>query len=288
MFGYNSIVVQKISKGLLKSYQYWWPRDLISVILCSSIDFHAQTMNWDCGYRNIQSMLTSFLNFDCFARDHLFSSGFSLVPRILDIQNKIEKAWKKGYDQIGGSQLEYILFKTNKWIGATEVVTMMRFCGLKGCVADFDFTAKKMDLNTMVLLFWEYFVSRSKIPKATGRYINYPIVTFIPPLYFQHQGHSRLIFGAERWVDGEIKLLILDPQLRRIYQFYHRPGRQHNNLRYECDSYEINAISKYQIAYLHKYYHFVESDNDTKKTIGDELKPQKTKKNGEDVKFPIN
>ena len=31
------------------------------------------------------------------------------------------------------------------------------------------------------------------------------------PLYFQHQGHSRTIVGAERTTAGETVLLVLDP-----------------------------------------------------------------------------
>merc|ERR1711874_882564 len=32
-----------------------------------------------------------------------------------------------------------------------------------------------------------------------------------PPLYLQHQGHSRTVVGVERWGQGAIKLLVLDP-----------------------------------------------------------------------------
>ena len=32
-----------------------------------------------------------------------------------------------------------------------------------------------------------------------------------PPLYLQHQGHSRTVAGVEQLVGGNIKLLILDP-----------------------------------------------------------------------------
>ena len=32
-----------------------------------------------------------------------------------------------------------------------------------------------------------------------------------PPLYLQHQGHSRTVVGAEMMVGGAIRLLVLDP-----------------------------------------------------------------------------
>jgi hypothetical protein len=57
-------------------------------------------------------------------------------------------------------QLEYSLSGTNKWIGATEVVAMLRSCRIRACVADFDYTSGQCDLNTMVQVIWEYFENR--------------------------------------------------------------------------------------------------------------------------------
>mmetsp|Transcript_5217 Transcript_5217/g.10170 ORF Transcript_5217/g.10170 Transcript_5217/m.10170 type:complete len:279 (+) Transcript_5217:63-899(+) len=247
---YNAIVIPKICNAILKSYQNYWPRDLLQVYVCSPLDFHAQTMNWDCGYRNMQSMLSSYLNYDSDVRDQLFSTGILTIPTLMDLQKKIEKAWSKGFDQIGGMQLDYTLFNTNKWIGATEVVAMLRSCGIKACVADFDFTSRQCDLNTMVQVIWKYFQTRCENQKKNFSKENIKNSNFIAPLYLQHQGHSRLILGVEKWVNGDIKLLILDPQMRKALQFSQKQGEEANILRQGVGTHGLNSKSKYQIAYL--------------------------------------
>lgn len=267
---YNAIVIPKICNAILKSYKKSWPRDLIQVYVCSPLDFHAQTMNWDCGYRNMQTMLSSYLNNDSEARDQLFSTEILGIPTLLELQKKIEKAWEKGFDQIGGMQLDYCLFGTNKWIGATEVVAMLRSCGIRACVADFDFTNRQCDLNTMVKVIWEHFRARNEknlqnIENSIGK------THFIAPLYLQHQGHSRLILGVEKWINGDIKLLILDPQMRRALQFSQKQGDEANILRQGVATNGLNSKSKYQIAYLAEKNIYV-NENEYSKIIVDELR----------------
>jgi len=274
---YNAIVLPKICNAILKSYKKSWPRDLIKIYLCSPLDFHAQTMNWDCGYRNMQSMLSSYLTNDSEARDQLFSTGIFTIPTLLELQKNIEKAWLKGFDQIGGMQLDYSLFSTNKWIGATEVVAMLRSCGVRACVADFDFTNRQCDLNTMVQVIWEYFETRSDISKKKDKKfecLHREKPGFIAPLYLQHQGHSRLILGVEKWVNGDIKLLILDPQMRRALQFSQKQGEEANILRQGVNTNGLNAKSKYQIAYLAQKSVYID-ENDYSKIIVDELRHPK-------------
>jgi hypothetical protein len=269
---YNAIVIPKICNAILNSYQNSWPRDLIEIYVCSPLDFHAQTMNWDCGYRNMQTMFSSYLNHDSDVRDQLFSSGILTIPSLIDLQKNIEEAWKKGFDQIGGMQLEYCLFNTNKWIGATEVVAMLRSCRIRACVADFDFTNRQCDLNTMVQVIWEYFKTRCKKKERKNTKKN--TIDFIAPLYLQHQGHSRLILGVEKWANGDIKLLILDPQMRRALQFSQRKGEEANILRQGVGTHGLNSKSKYQIAYLaEKCLYF--GENEYSKIIVDELRHPK-------------
>nr|UXY87386.1 zinc finger with UFM1-specific peptidase domain protein [Cryptomonas sp.] len=270
----NAIVIPKICNAVLNSYKNSWPRDLIQVYICSPLDFHAQTMNWDCGYRNMQTMLSSYLNHDSTVRDQLFTSGILLIPTLLDLQRKIENAWIKGFDQIGGMQLEYSLSGTNKWIGATEVVAMLRSCRIRACVADFDYTSGQCDLNTMVQVIWEYFESRCIIKKSGIKTNGLCDCPFVAPLYLQHQGHSRLVVGVEKWANGDIKLLILDPQMRRALQFSQRQGDEANILRQGVSTHGLNSKSKYQIAYLaEKSLYF--DENEYSKVIVDELRHPK-------------
>mmetsp|Transcript_39684 Transcript_39684/g.99340 ORF Transcript_39684/g.99340 Transcript_39684/m.99340 type:complete len:279 (+) Transcript_39684:46-882(+) len=268
---YNAIVIPKICNAILKSYQNYWPRDLLQVYVCSPLDFHAQTMNWDCGYRNMQSMLTSYLNCDSEVRDQLYSTGILTIPTLMDLQKKIENAWFNGFDQIGGMQLDYTLFNTNKWIGATEVVAMLRSCGIKACVADFDFTSRQCDLNTMVQIIWRYFQTRCEKQKNDNFNSFNERSGFVAPLYLQHQGHSRLILGVEKWVNGDVKLLILDPQMRKALQFSQKQGEEANILRQGVGTHGLNSKSKYQIAYLAEIS-LDYDETDFSKIIVDELR----------------
>ncbi|AEA39003.1 hypothetical protein CPARA_3gp345 (nucleomorph) [Cryptomonas paramecium] len=267
MVSANAVIITKVCNAVLKSYFNSWPRDLVKVYTCSPLDFHAQTMNWDCGYRNTQTVLSSYLNFDCVVRDHLFSSEILTTPTLLDIQKKIENAWMRGYDQVGGMQLDYSLKNTNKWIGATEVVAMMRSCRIYACVADFDYTSNQCDLNTMVQVIWEYFKNRCN--KKSDH-------SFVAPLYLQHQGHSRLIIGAEKWINGDIKLLILDPQMRKALQFSQKQGEEANILRQSVITHGLNSRSKYQIAYLAQKEVYTD-ENEFTKIIIDELRHPRLK-----------
>jgi hypothetical protein len=274
---YNAMVIPKICNAVLKAYQDSWPRDVICVFICSPLDFHAQTMNWDCGYRNMQSMLSSYLNHDSVVRDQLFSRGIITIPTLKELQKIIENAWKKGYDRIGGMQLEYSLFNTTKWIGATEVVAMLRSCKIRACVADFDFTSGLCDLNTMIQVIWEYFACRCKTKMIFNKEKVQSLAnSFIVPLYLQHQGHSRLILGAEKWISGEIKLLILDPQMRRAIQFHQREGDEANILRQGISTHGLSSKSKYQVAYLAQKNLYSE-EKENSKIIVDELRHPRLK-----------
>jgi hypothetical protein len=219
----------------------------------------------------MQSMLTSYLNFDSEVRDQLYSTGILTIPTLMDLQKKIENAWFNGFDQIGGMQLDYTLFNTNKWIGATEVVAMLRSCGIKACVADFDFTSRQCDLNTMVQIIWRYFQTRCEKKDDNDPTHCHEHGGFIAPLYLQHQGHSRLILGVEKWVNGDIKLLILDPQMRKALQFSQKQGEEANILRQGVGTHGLNSKSKYQIAYLAEIS-LDYNETDFSKIIVDELR----------------
>jgi hypothetical protein len=96
----------------------------------------------------------------------------------------------------------------------------------------------------------------------------------VAPLYLQHQGHSRLVVGVEKWANGDIKLLILDPQMRRALQLSQRQGDEANILRQGVTTHGLNSKSKYQIAYLaEKSLYF--DENEHSKVIVDELRHPK-------------
>ena len=112
---------------------------------------------------------------------NFFSHFFSLSS-----QSLIEEAWRKGFDVQGSEQLGGKLVNTRKWIGATEIVAFFTAHRIKTELLDFH-TPTAKDGTHPKLFQWvlDYFRERARA-KA-----------FTPPLYLQHQGHSRTIVGIE-------------------------------------------------------------------------------------------
>jgi hypothetical protein len=53
----------------------------------------------------------------------LFVAG--KMPSVLKLQKLLEAAWSEGFDQMGCAQLNGKVVKTQKWIGATEIVALL-------------------------------------------------------------------------------------------------------------------------------------------------------------------
>ncbi|XP_074189581.1 zinc finger-containing ubiquitin peptidase 1 isoform X4 [Rhinolophus sinicus] len=156
---------------------------------------------WGCGYRNFQMLLSSLLQNDAYG-DCL--KGMS-VPCIPKIQSMIEDAWKEGFDPQGASQLNNKLQGTKAWIGACEVYTLLTSLRVKCHIIDFHKSTGP--LGTHPRLFeWilNYYSSeREGSPKV--------VCTAKPPIYLQHQGHSRTVVGIEERKNRTLCLLIFDP-----------------------------------------------------------------------------
>lgn len=63
--------------------------------------------------------------------------GLGYVPVVPCIQEFLEKAWSRGFDTEGAKQLGQAVFNTNRWIGTTECVTLLRSFGIRGEIVDF-------------------------------------------------------------------------------------------------------------------------------------------------------
>lgn len=63
--------------------------------------------------------------------------GLGYVPVVPCIQEFLEKAWSRGFDAEGAKQLGMSVFNTNRWIGTTECVTLLRSFGIRGEIVDF-------------------------------------------------------------------------------------------------------------------------------------------------------
>ncbi|XP_070952447.1 zinc finger-containing ubiquitin peptidase 1 isoform X2 [Macaca nemestrina] len=178
--------------------------DVRQVWLSSVVDhFHSSLgdKGWGCGYRNFQMLLSSLLQNDAYD-DCL--KGMS-VPCIPKIQSMIEDAWKEGFDPQGASQLNNRLQGTKAWIGACEVYILLTSLRVKCHIVDFHKSTGP--LGTHPRLFeWilNYYSSEGEgSPKV--------VCTSKPPIYLQHQGHSRTVIGIEEKKNRTLCLLILDP-----------------------------------------------------------------------------
>lgn len=201
---------------------------------------------WGCGYRNIQ-MLSSYL-LSCGSpheaeyRSVLFG-GTGHLPPVPRLQEWLDRAWQAGFDPEGAEQLEGSVAHSKKLIGATECATLLRSFGVRAFVCSFASPAvpaeelerrrlqaaaaasadnaahperKKLKQPQHVPAFepcvellqfcWDYFARRQPTRAVCEA------APFCPPLYLQHEGHSRTVVAAERdRCTGSISLLLFDP-----------------------------------------------------------------------------
>lgn len=187
--------------------------NVLSTWMCSTVDHYATTYGdkgWGCGYRNLQMLISSLLQHTGYnelvykAWNSGLDSGSSTknplrssIPSISRLQKMIEWAWAQGFDTQGAEQLGGKLVNTRKWIGPTEVVILLSSLRIKCQLIDF-YTPTNSDGGHPEMFNWvlQYFQRCDD---------------FKPPLYLQHQGHSRTIIGVEQLRDGSITMLVLDP-----------------------------------------------------------------------------
>lgn len=167
--------------------------------VCSGIDHYASSYGdkgWGCGYRNIQMLLSSLFQNPNYSEMLRAAIGSNSMPSISRLQKMVESAWAQGFDVQGKEQLGCKLHNTRKWIGATEIVTLLSWMRIECQLMDFHrptaLNGCHPDLFSYVLRYFEQ-------PRP-----------HTPPLYLQHQGHSRTIIGIEQKASG-LTLLILDP-----------------------------------------------------------------------------
>lgn len=179
---------------------------------CSSVDHHSSSFGdkgWGCGYRNLQMLLSSLALFTPTAECLSLNKGTGIAS-ISRLQGLIEAAWAKGFDVQGSDQLGGRLSNTRKWIGATEIVAFLTANRIKAELLDFHMPTGR-DGTHPKLFQWvlEYFRERAKA-KA-----------FTPPLYLQHQGHSRTIVGIEvlgnNANNANLRLIVFDPSHSRSH-----------------------------------------------------------------------
>lgn len=173
---------------------------------------------WTCGYRNIQMLIGHLLQRQGSAGS-LFSGS---VPDVRSLQAELERLWSLGFDADGCQQLGGSVLDTQKWIGTSEACVLLR--GQSVCANIIAFRGGGepggQDALSAASAVVEYasrhFRSGAQVhgQDSFGRGV---VVSSRPPLYLQHDGHSRTVVGVQRRreVGGKCTdfLLVLDPGL---------------------------------------------------------------------------
>ncbi|XP_008850403.1 zinc finger-containing ubiquitin peptidase 1 isoform X1 [Nannospalax galili] len=192
-----------IIEALNRFYQHT-ATDVRCVWLSAVVDhFHSSfgDKGWGCGYRNFQMLLSSLLQSDTY--DECLK-GMS-IPCIPKIQSMIEDAWKEGFDPQGASQLNNKLQGTKAWIGACEIYTLLTSLRVKCRIIDFHKSTGPSGTHPRLFEWILNYYSSER--EGNSKVVS----TSKPPVYLQHQGHSRTIVGIEERKNRTLCLLIFDP-----------------------------------------------------------------------------
>ncbi|WEW56289.1 hypothetical protein PRK78_001732 [Emydomyces testavorans] len=157
-----------------------------------------------CGYRNIQ-MLVSFIQ-DAKAPGWEHFPG--RIPTILHLQEMIEHAWDMGINSNGRVETGGIR-GTRKYIGTSEAQALLFSLGMNCQPAAFSNNNELLAHESLLEAVGDYFIQASAEP-ADKKVLQ----THLPPIYFQHQGHSLTIVGLELRKNDSVNLLVFDPMFK--------------------------------------------------------------------------
>ncbi|XP_060728829.1 zinc finger-containing ubiquitin peptidase 1 isoform X1 [Tachysurus vachellii] len=203
---------QTRTTGLLSALYKFYQRERqegTRVWLCSELEHYSSSdgdRGWGCGYRNFQMLLSSLQRLEQYTTLHTLSDSCPSIPQV---QALIEAAWVEGIDPQGASQFNGRLKGTRAWIGATEIYTILTSLKLRARVVDFHQPTGPGDTHPRLFRWVKNYFS---LPSSTGARVPPRVVkTNLPPIYLQHQGHSRTIVGVEERRNGSICVLMFDP-----------------------------------------------------------------------------
>ncbi|KAI1765567.1 DUF1671-domain-containing protein [Hypoxylon sp. FL1150] len=183
--------------------------------LCVSTARHIWKLEGEgsfCGYRNIQML---------FAGAGLFGG---VVPDIFEIQDMIEAAWDNGINSRGRIETGGIR-GTRKFIGTPEASAVIANLGLTPNPQGYRNSKgehRRAAENRLYDAVERYFAT------APGVNLNDKVrPTPLPPIYFQHRGHSMTIIGIEKKTKGSRCLLVFDPTYSDPSGIVRHVGRKH-------------------------------------------------------------
>ncbi|KAI7851758.1 peptidase family C78-domain-containing protein [Circinella umbellata] len=204
-------------------------KSTVSAYLCSPYTDHIATgfmdLGWGCGYRNCQ-MLMTFLQ-------RKQEAGDSILRQVTDIsglQLLLERAWKDGFDVQGAKQLNNRVYKTRKWIGTTEVYSMLVYLGIRCTILDFHRPSGPHNTHETLFDWIQSYFQNAVSKQDENEEDDHPTdmkdktvyITQRPPLYLQHSGHSRTVIGIELLQNGKRNLIMFDPGRRMLRSYRSR------------------------------------------------------------------
>lgn len=174
--------------------------------LCSAAVHHVSKLKNEggfCGYRNIQMLSSYIIGAGADGAAHFNGT----VPSIFQIQEYIETAWDHGINKQGRVETGGVR-GTRKYIGTPEAQAV--FLDLAIPCEAVAFKDPRPGCSEIKLLRYveDYFTCGDFDPERKVR------CTSMPPIYFQHRGHSLTIVGLEKRVNGDAELLVFDPVFR--------------------------------------------------------------------------
>lgn len=195
-----------------------------------------------CGYRNIQ-MLSSYIIGAGFEGSHHFGGK---LPSIFQIQEFIEEAWDKGINKQGRVETGGVR-GSRKYIGTPEAQAMLVSLGVPCEAQGFKNKADAGKAEALLLASVEqYFQQGIFDPEDKVR------CTELPPIYFQHAGHSMTIVGIEKGLGGAANLLVFDPMFRDSAVILERVGKEFT---YKYPDHALKAYRRGH-SYLKRYREF--------------------------------
>ncbi|XP_058658099.1 zinc finger-containing ubiquitin peptidase 1 isoform X2 [Ammospiza caudacuta] len=133
------------------------------------------------------------------------TSDTTLIPSIPKIQSMIEDAWREGFDPQGASHFNNRLHGSKAWIGACEIYSLLTSLRIKCQIIDFHKPTGPMGTHPRL---FEWILHYYSADNEGGAKV---VCTSKPPIYLQHQGHSRTVVGIEEKKNRSLCLLLFDP-----------------------------------------------------------------------------
>lgn len=238
------------TSGLMAALYRYYQRDASDcahVWLCAETDHFSSSegdKGWGCGYRNFQMLLSSLHRVEQYNLLHVS------VPSIPRVQAMIEEAWGQGADPQGASHFKHRLQGTRAWIGATEIYAVLTSLSVKARIVDFHKPTGPGDTHLKMFEWVKQYFSHSACRSA--RLPPKVVQTTLPPIYLQHQGHSRSIVGVEQKVNGNLSLLLFDPVCA--------PGEMRRLLSQDTVATMVRRMRKFPSGLKHRQYQVVAAE----------------------------